>query len=100
MEQILIEAAKQAPALVVLAWIVYTFLKYLKEYAEGQAVSLGNLGDTCHAFQREMHESNATILTSVRTTLDKTNEVLGRAANTIDRGERICTQVEAMRGKQ
>lgn len=66
--EVLIGAAAQAPALVVLCIVVYVFLSHIKDSQKMQAdseaqfeerqkardVHIEHLGDTCHAFQQSL----------------------------------------------
>lgn len=75
-ETLLIELAKQVPALVVLVWLVHRFLSYLKTQNE----FLKTAQTECHKVTKEVtKESNEAIRESARalgglqTVLDKLN---------------------------
>lgn len=51
MTEWLSEAAKQVPSLVVMGWIVITFLRHMAKRDE----TIQALADQCHAVQREGH---------------------------------------------
>lgn len=78
------EVAKQMPSLGVLAWLVVSFLKHLKEdndrrerIEETRAATLKTINDSCHAFQRETSVHTHEALGRVVVALDNNSAALG-----------------------
>lgn len=85
---VITEVVRQVPALAVLTWIVYKFLAHLRAGDEASAkrdadrtAAIEHLGETCHAFQKELSSR-------VQTSLDRNTETLGRAARDLERAEK------------
>jgi hypothetical protein len=92
LSQFLLEVAKQVPALVVLMLIVDRFLKALNGVAarfeqveDKRSESLETLGDSCHAFQRDVQAKNEAVMGKVVTALDRNTESLGKNTYALDR---------------
>jgi hypothetical protein len=80
MDQTLLEAAKQIPSLAVLVALVVLFLKHLKEISAGFERAIKDIGNDCHAFQKETSERTSAALTRNTVALDRNSEALGYAS--------------------
>ena len=105
MDAALIEAAKQVPSLLVLAWIVYTFINELKaqrdrsaEATEAAAVrqnqTLQALGDSCHAFQDDMQKKTADSFKAVALALSENSTALRTNTTALGRVESVLDHLD------
>lgn len=85
MDAILSELLKQAPALGVLVYLVIRFLSHLTELSvrvdkaeETRTKTLTTLGDTCHDFQKEIHNDMRTTVKEVAACVTKSTEVIAQ----------------------
>jgi hypothetical protein len=85
-ESFLIEAAKQVPALLVLAWIVYSNNKERRESETARAqierdrdVNLAKLGDACHVFQDRLATRVEVAMNKMADAMEKSVNALGQA---------------------
>lgn len=83
MDQIWTEAVKQAPHLVILAWIVHRFVQYVRSRDEAS----GKMGEHCHQFQREILERLEVISRESNQALKDASAALGRASQAMDTHE-------------
>lgn len=95
-ETLVIEAAKQVPALAVLVFIVMRFLDHMKNGEQTRNASFKELGDSCHLFQAQMMTRYELLMaryeSTNRATQDSLNEntkALGRAGGIAERVDRL-----------
>ena len=99
-DQWLIEAVKQAPALGVLVWIVFAFLKNLKDLQDShdkieaeKTSAIRNLGELCHSFQRDIGAKYDANLLRMSSALDRNTEALGRNTEAINQFEVLINNI-------
>lgn len=80
MDQLFIEFAKQAPALAVLAWIVWKFLAS----QESRDNKLGDIANSCHNFQAASTKTVSEVLDRNTTALNANTHMLGRVESVLD----------------
>lgn len=100
-ESFLVEAAKQVPALLVLAWVVYAYNKDRRDSdAQRAAVdqvrdaNLVKLGDTCHAFQAQLASRFDATIGRIVEVMDKTAVALGQANSALERHTEILSRLD------
>lgn len=71
MDNLVVEIAKQVPALLVLAFIVRVFLGHLKERDASLQKTLSHMGDSCHKVQ----EDAVGVMREVKEELGRTREL-------------------------
>lgn len=97
-EEVLKEAVKQVPALVVLVgvvtFLVVKFLGFIKESEERREKSetarteaLKHLGDACHKQQSDMMERYEAAMGNVTEALDRNTAAMSRTSDVLDRTE-------------
>lgn len=85
MDQLLIEAAKQVPALVVLAYLTVQFLNHMKSRDEAFTTELKAI----HEAGKDSREANARVI-------EKNTELTGRVLATLERLDSREDRLEAM----
>lgn len=88
---ILVEAAKQVPALIVMAWLAKTFLSAMRserdlqvKLEEARAESMKEMGEACHDFQKDLSERNTAMMTKVERAVDNNTQVLIKVADRLE----------------
>ena len=92
-EPIWIEIAKQIPNLAVLVFLVRQFILHMHEEGnrrerldESKAKLLKDIGDSCHAFQREIATETTSALSRNTTALERNSEALGWHSKKLSNG--------------
>ncbi len=78
MDSVLWELLKQVPALAVLAWVVYVFLKFIRQCEADRSENVKRLADDCHRIQQRAIDGldrNTEILGAVKLLLERLNGV-------------------------
>ena len=82
MDNLLVEVAKQVPALGVLAWIVAYFLKAMNQRTDSFENTVKRISADCHDARSKLHDI-----------LIHNSSVLGRTESTLDRLEKVLTKM-------
>jgi hypothetical protein len=77
MNEILLEISKQAPNTVALMIVVWFFLNYMKHRDQQHTEVMKEIGDSCHAFQKEISSEATAALNRTVVALDRNSEALG-----------------------
>ena len=108
-EEVLKEAVKQVPALVVLVgvvgFLVIKFLGFIKESEDRREKSesarteaLAVLNDQCHKQQSDMMDRYESAMASVSDALRSNSAAMGRASETLSRTEDYLSHLEGKFG--
>lgn len=77
MNEVFLEVAKQTPNIVALMIVVWFFLDYMKHRDESHAEVMRQIGESCHAFQKEISTEAAQALNKNTMALERNSEALG-----------------------